>query len=317
MTNTSLIITVLNEQETITALLNAILAQTLLPNEVVICDGGSSDQTANLITNFAQEHPRLNLKIIIKKGNRSVGRNAAIIAAEHEVIAITDAGCIPHVDWLQKLVDMYEKIQQKDATIAGYYDADPKTPFEEAVIPYVLVMPDHINPQNFLPATRSMLMTKSVWKHVGRFDESLSDNEDYDFAKRLEKAKLPIFFCEEAKVTWVPRQHLRQFFWMIFRFARGDIFAQILRPKVAFLFARYVIFMAILAVFFLVKSYIGVFFFILLSAVFYFGWAVKKNIRYVPHGWYWLPILQVAADMAVIMGSIHGAAELWRKGHKL
>src|SRR5258708_5297615 len=58
MTQTSLIITVLNEEKTIVALLEAILKQTLQPDEVVICDGGSSDATVKLIEDFAQKNQK-------------------------------------------------------------------------------------------------------------------------------------------------------------------------------------------------------------------------------------------------------------------
>ena len=42
---TSLIVTVLNEADTIDQLLESVVAQTCLPDEVVVVDGGSSDRT--------------------------------------------------------------------------------------------------------------------------------------------------------------------------------------------------------------------------------------------------------------------------------
>src|SRR6266704_3477057 len=94
----SLIITVLNEEKTIGQLLAAISDQTQLADEVIIVDGGSIDRTQLIVSQFAQAHPQLKLRLLQKKGNRSVGRNEAIRRAQNQVIAITDAGCLPHRD---------------------------------------------------------------------------------------------------------------------------------------------------------------------------------------------------------------------------
>ena len=46
----SLCITTFNEEKTIQKLLNSLIIQTLLPNEIVITDGGSTDKTISLIS---------------------------------------------------------------------------------------------------------------------------------------------------------------------------------------------------------------------------------------------------------------------------
>ena len=35
-------------------------------------------------------------------------------------------------------------------------------------------------------------------------------------------------------------------------------------------------------------------------------WAIAKNAKYTPSSWYWLPILQIVSDAAVMCGSING-----------
>jgi glycosyltransferase involved in cell wall biosynthesis len=47
---TSLITTVYNEQNSISDFLKSIFEQTLLPDEIVIVDGGSKDQTVQMIS---------------------------------------------------------------------------------------------------------------------------------------------------------------------------------------------------------------------------------------------------------------------------
>ncbi len=306
----SIVITTYNEAKTIGTLLRALEQQTLLPAEIIIVDAKSPDGTHAVIATFAK---KTSLKIILfsKAGNRSVGRNTAIYKAKYSLIAITDAGCIPDKNWLKALVA--KQSETKASVIAGYYKGIAATPFEQAVIPYALVMPDRVDEQNFLPATRSMLLTKKVWEQLGGFDELLSDNEDYDFARRLQKGKISIAFAQNAVVAWQPRSNLRDFFYMLFRFARGDAAAGLFRPKVAILFLRYILLLlASLAIAIILEPKFVLKLWVPLG-VLYSIWAVDKNVRYVPKGWLWLPTLQFTADAAVLVGTTIG---LFRRAQK-
>ncbi|MBP7875838.1 glycosyltransferase [Candidatus Woesebacteria bacterium] len=328
MLSVSLCITILNEEQSLSLLLTAISNQTVPPDELLIVDGGSTDlslaviesvltnvkkQTAvdssshvftGCVSNTVKSIP---VRVRLAKGSRSVGRNTAISLAKNDWIAITDAGCIPHEDWLEQLLTQQSKSQAD--VVAGYYDALPKTPFEEAVVPYVLVMPNKVNVTSFLPATRSMLLHKKVWSAVGNFDETLSDNEDYAFAKKIAKTT-SISFAKAAIVSWLPSKNIRGFYTMIMRFARGDVRAGLIRPKVIILFARYLL--AVLVVLGLIlNGYISsmIALFIVLGAVMYSSWAIAKNVRYAPRGWSWLPLLQFTADAAVMHGSLLGIVQ--------
>lgn len=301
----TVIATVFNEEDSIELFLESLYAQTRVPDEIVIVDGGSNDRTVELIkkSKVKSKKYRAKVRIIVKSGNRSVGRNNAIKNASYDLIAITDAGCIPHKTWLYQLILAHNKT--KADVIAGYYDAKPKTHFEEAIVPYTLVMPDNVDPKNFLPATRSMLLEKKVWEKLGGFNELLSDNEDYEFAKKLKKNNITIEFNKNAKVTWIPQSDIQGFTRMIYRFAKGDAYAGIFRPKVAFIFARYLLGIIFLAYILYSQNYSLL---TILYSLFllYLLWAIRKNKRYVPHGWYYLPLLQVVSDMAVISGTIKG-----------
>lgn len=302
---TSLSLTFLNEESTIDWLLQTIDKQLVAPDEIIFVDGGSTDGTVSKIKQW-QKKSALGKKIRLfqKKGNRSVGRNFAVKKAKHEWLAFTDAGCIPYQNWLQEL--MRTQRETEADVVAGYYQGLAQTRFEEAVIPYVLVMPHRVNKNNFLPATRSMLIRKSTFLKLGGFDETLNHNEDFAFAHKLKQTKIPMAFTPDAVVGWLPRQNLSSFFKMIFRFALGDVQAKILRPKVILIFLRYLIFLGLLAWIISINELpqTGSFFPMLIFL--YALWAVMKNKRYVPHGWLWLPILQVTSDLAVMAGSLAG-----------
>ena len=299
----SVVITTYGESQTIAQLLHALEKQSYKPTEIIVVDACSPDGTTKILRAFAR-NSRVRIRHFSHAGNRSVGRNLAIRKATSALIASTDAGCIPDVDWLQELVSKYR--QTKAPVIAGYYRGMAQTRFEEAVIPYALVMPDKVREDSFLPATRSMLLKKKVWQQMDGFDESLSDNEDYAFARLLKSRQIPIAFAQQAIVSWHPRSTFPEFFVMLFRFARGDIQARLFRIKVVFIFARYTLL--------LVLSFFIAYFLVPIAiirlwvplGVLYSLWAVDKNVRYTPRSWFWLPILQVTADVAVMSGSLVG-----------
>lgn len=302
----SLIITTYNEAETIQQTLDDVLLQTRKPDEVVICDAYSDDGTREILTKNKKKFfsKKIPLTIVSKVGRMSVGRNAAIEKAKYQLIAITDAGCKINSNWLEELETVYQ--QTKNPVIAGYYYGCPVNNFEKAVVPYVLVMPDKLNKNNFLPATRSVLLEKKVWEKVGRFDERLPSSEDYIFAKKIQQAKIPIAVAEKALVGWLPRKNLIEFFKMIRIFADCDIRAGVIRPKVLLLFARYLVAITLILFVLLATTMQQTICVVLLLFVLYSLWAINKNIRYAPSAWYWLPILQFTADTAVMIGSLQG-----------
>ncbi len=300
----SVIVTVLNEALTIEALLKALVNQMVFPEEIIISDGGSTDTTVALIEQFRTAHAAVPIRVLSAPGNRSVGRNAACRAAKSKLIACTDAGCLPQKDWLELLVKRHLTTQAP--VVAGYYKAQKGTPFMEASAAYALVMPGNIREDEFLPATRSMLFEKEVWKQVNGFDERYGDNEDYVFAHELRRHKIPIAFSNDAVVEWQPRKNLTSFVYMIFRFSRGDIVSGILRPKVVFIFLRYLV----AAISFFMCAYfwgwVLAIAYLLLASLLYIAWSIIKNSRYTPQGWYWLPVLQVTSDVVVMFGSLSG-----------
>lgn len=292
----SLIVTVLNEAESIQALLDSILRQKLLPAEVIVVDGGSTDATVQVIQQFQSSGQGVQIHLYEKKGNRSIGRNTAIAHAKHELIAITDAGCELDAAWLSELHDCYKTSQKP--IIAGYYAPASASCFEAAAACYALVTPNNINTHEFLPATRSLLLTKTVWKQLGQFDESLSWNEDYAFARAAQKNKIGMAFCRTAIVNWHPPRNMRAFSRMIYNFAYGDAWAGLWRSKIVLIFLRYAV-----GLFMFSQGWVGAIGVVLLA---YIAWSINKNKQYAGCGWLWLPLLQVSSDILVMTGTLHG-----------
>src|SRR5690349_7074760 len=97
----SVIMAVRNEARSLPGLLDSILAGSAQPSEIVIVDGGSNDGTQEIALSYADKLP---VRLIEKpRANISEGRNAAIEAAQHGIIAATDAGVRLEPDWLERL----------------------------------------------------------------------------------------------------------------------------------------------------------------------------------------------------------------------
>lgn len=213
----TLVLTVLNEAESLPALLNSIAAQTRLPDEIVVCDGGSRDDTVRIL----RSDPRFDIRVIEAPGaNISRGRNLAIAAASHEVIACTDAGVRLDPRWLETIVAPLADARQH--AVAGFFTPDPHTTFEVAMGATVLPELRDINPETFLPSSRSVAFRKPAWQAADGYPEWLDYCEDLIFDMKLRERCGAFAFVPEAMVYFRPRGSLRAFFKQYYRYARGD-----------------------------------------------------------------------------------------------
>ena len=301
----SLISTVFNESESINSFLESIDSQSVLPDEVIITDGGSTDDTVKKILSFNPRRLKSKVILINLRGNRSVGRNEAIKRSTHEIITCSDTGCTLGKDWIKNITKPFSS--EGVDVVAGYYEGKFSNIFQKCLIPYVLVMEDKINSEDFLPATRSVAFRKELWEKVGRFDESLSNNEDYAFAKKLKKINVNIVFVKKAIVYWKPRKNFYEAFVMFYRFAMGDIESGIVRPKVILVFLRYLVGIVLLFLY-LISENQTIILLIIFFLIFYVILSILKNYKYVKDikAFLYLPLLQFTADFAVLLGTTIG-----------
>jgi glycosyltransferase involved in cell wall biosynthesis len=215
----TLIATVLNEGEAIRPLMDSIAAQSRPADEVIICDGGSTDNTPDILRSYAG---RLPLKVIALPGaNISAGRNAAIRAAAHDLIAVTDAGVRLDPDWLARIIAPLE--QDPDAqVVSGFFHSDPLTPFEVALGATTLPELRDIDPDKFLPSSRSAACRRTALDAAGGYPEWLDFCEDLILDFRL-KARFGRFaFAPDAVAHFRPRQSMGAFLKQYTQYARGD-----------------------------------------------------------------------------------------------
>lgn len=101
----SVVIPAYNAAAFIGQTLDSVMEQRLLPNEIIVVDDGSTDQTSKIVEHYANKHNCIQL---IQQDNLGVGaaRNTGIAACTSEWIALLDADDLWFPDKLQKQAEL-------------------------------------------------------------------------------------------------------------------------------------------------------------------------------------------------------------------
>lgn len=298
----TLITTVKNEEKTIGLFLDSVKKQTRKPDEVIVVDGGSTDKTISKIQDLRS---KIKVKVIRRRGNRSVGRNTAVKNSSNNIIACTDAGCILDPHWLERITLPFEKLETD--VVSGFYKPITTSIFEKCLAAYTCTMPDRLDKKNFLPSSRSVAFRKSAWLKAEGYPEKLATCEDLIFDKRLKNIGARFVTEEKAIVYWPQRTNIFQAARQFFSYAVGDGKARYFRKSTPFLFGRYTLGGMFLGFALLSSNYYLLTIIFLLFGL-YLLWAVWKNYRYVrnPRAFIYLPLLQLVSDICVMTGMLYG-----------
>lgn len=290
----ALIATVFNEKNNIHDFLESYKKQSILAQEFIIVDACSTDGTDLIIEAFSKKNPQLNIHFFRKKTNRSQARNFAVTKTSADYLAFTDAGCVLDWLWLEELLK--KLILSRKKVVGGFFRGIVHSKLEEAIVPYFLQLSKNVNEKNFIPTTRSLLIEKKLWQDLGGLNEKLKLSEDYQLMLRIKQKNIEMAFAKKAIVYWEPPHDFLSFIKKIDAFAKSDVEAGIVRPKVLLIFVRYLIFLILIFNFNLI-------YFLSLFLI-YIIWSIYKNKHNCPESWYLLPILQISSDLTVMKASL-------------
>jgi len=187
-----------NEQETIGLLLQAIYAQSfpLAELEVVIADGLSTDQTRQQIQNFQRKHHDLVVRVV-DNVRRTIpsGLNAAIRAAEGQIIIRLDAHSIPYPDYIAQC----EAALRSGCgdNVGGLWEILPGSKnWLAKSIAVAAALPLGAGDARYRIGGAAQAVDtvpfgafyRSLVERIGYFDETLLTNEDYEFNVRIRRS---------------------------------------------------------------------------------------------------------------------------------
>jgi glycosyltransferase involved in cell wall biosynthesis len=251
MVTASVIVPCLNEEGTIGLLLEAIHNQTfpLHELEVIIADGLSTDQTRARISDFKEKHPDMLIKVVDNPARIiPCGLNNAIDVAQGEYIVRLDAHSIPAPDYIERSLENL-KAGYGD-NVGGLWEIKPgnSTPIARAIAKAAAHpfgagdvsyrtggLPRNVDTVPFGAFRRSLI------HHIGKYNEELITNEDYELNARIRQAGGKIWFDPQIRSVYfarsdlrsLARQYLRYGYWkaqMLRRYPKTLRWRQLLPP---------------------------------------------------------------------------------------
>lgn len=213
----ALVCTVYNEGESMRELLDSVVEQTRKPDEAIFVDGGSEDQTQEVISEYAEEYDWIEL--IKEDGcNIAEGRNIGVKNTDADIIATTDGGCVLDEEWLENLL---ENFPEADISAGVFKSKTDGSRFKEIL--GVLECPDPESlPEDWPPSSRSQAFRREAWEEVGGYPENLYTAEDTEFNRRLKEAGFRYKIARDAFVYWEMRDSLKELYDQYRLYGKGD-----------------------------------------------------------------------------------------------
>lgn len=216
----SVIVPCYNEEKTIRLLLDALSRQTYPTSnmEVIIADGMSEDSTRQVIAEFQQQHPGMQVRVVDNhKRVIPAALNRAIEAAQGEYIIRLDAHSVPHPEYVARSVvnlehrrgdnvgGVWKIVPSADTWIAKAIAAAAAHPLGVGDAKYRFAdTPGEVDTVPF------GAFRKDYLEQIGRFDENLHTNEDYELNTRIRMAGGKLWLDPNIQVQYYARPNLRQ-----------------------------------------------------------------------------------------------------------
>ncbi len=234
---TSIIVPCYNEQTTIHLLLDALYAQTYPRTaiEIVIADGGSTDDTPAAIKAWQQKHADLRL-VVIQNPARTIpaALNKAIQASHGEIIVRLDAHSKPDHDYVARAVTAV--FEGRGQNVGGVWDIQPSR--EDWIARSIAAAAGHpigvgdaryrySGQAAYVDTVPFGAFKRELLDQVGMFDETLLTNEDYEFNTRIRQAGGKVWFDPQIRSVYYARENLKALAHQYWRY--GYWKAQMLR----------------------------------------------------------------------------------------
>jgi GT2 family glycosyltransferase len=224
----SVVVPVRNAARTLPSTLGALAALAPTPDELVLVDNGSTDDTRARLEAFAAATTGTKVLVIHEpRRGASVARNTGARAATGDVVVFTDADCCPRADWLAALGAPLA--DPAVGAVAGRLASTPPRGLVETFSSLFTLQapPQPARHRRWTPwaggfPTANLAVRRELLHRVGGFDESVAIyGEDYDLCARLYATGAVIAYTPEAVVEHQHRIALRPMLRQAFGFGRS------------------------------------------------------------------------------------------------
>lgn len=230
----SLIIPVRNASRTIDKTFAYILRLKYLGEnmEIIIADGGSSDETVEIVKRYQQEHPFIKLIEIPHCPSPGFARTKALQQAKGDFIFFTDGDCAPVEDWIERMLEVFSRDEKIGAVGGEIYTlrVEPDNLVEiycEAFgfnrvswrygnlkegyyPPFITNSPTEIcGHRAYFFVTANVAYRRQAVEDAQRSFWSLPTGEDIDFCLRVRKKGWKFYFLPQAFVKHMHRANLK------------------------------------------------------------------------------------------------------------
>ncbi len=232
----SVVIPVHNDGDRLRLCLQTLQDQSYSRYEIIVIDNNSSEDIHSICAKF----DRVRYGQELKPGNNAA-RNRGIQLATGEIIAFTDADCIPDRDWISQSVAALQNHPQAGiigGTIQFFFQRNEPTRVEYADSISYLRQWDYVTQEQYA-AGANLFTRRQVLDQVGGFEERLLNLGDKEWGQRVDAAGWQVVFCPSAIVHHPARSTLKALLSKGRRQARASVkLAQLrgeLRPQANFL----------------------------------------------------------------------------------
>jgi len=203
----SVVIAVQDDAAGLAATLDALRAQTMPRDrmEVIVVDDGSRDGSAPCA---AEREPWIRLLRLPTSQGSYAARNEGLRHARGAVIAITDADCRPHPDWL---VRGAARLRESPRTIVAGHLSMPLGP-----TPRIAAMVDvvhHLDQERYVgkgvAVTANLFAPCAAFEEVGGFNTALRSGGDFEWCRRARTCGWSLVFHPDVRTVHPPRHSAR------------------------------------------------------------------------------------------------------------
>jgi GT2 family glycosyltransferase len=216
----SFVTPVYNDPSGVSNTLSSIVLQTAGDFEILIVDNDSTDDTCEVISEYAQAYKNVRLLVEDEFQGSYAARNKGLQHADGEILAFLDADETVDDDWLEAALEAMDEqdvdylgcnveLTLPEDTLFGRYNAHTGFPVKQ-----------YLEEENYAP-TCALLVRREVFEDVGQFDGRLISGGDREFGERVHEAGYDQGYAENATVYHPARTSFESLAKKNFRVGRG------------------------------------------------------------------------------------------------